>query len=150
MPLLRSWEKSIATGCYQDFVPRGAAGGGPFGQSSKCRTLGLALWKPAQVYGFLLSVFTLASAAAISSQDGARHSCRRPPLRLVAAMTLPSGEIIVGHKGPPSPSSVRVSSQVEVSYKRIASRSPAATASLLPSGKKAAPQTLEKKPPNVF
>ena len=33
MPLLRSWEKSIATGCDQDFAPSGAAGGGPFGQS---------------------------------------------------------------------------------------------------------------------
>jgi hypothetical protein len=53
----------------------------------------------------------------------------------------------VGHKLLPSPSSVRVSSQVEVSYKRIASRSPATTTSLLPSGKKAAPQTRGKSHP---
>jgi hypothetical protein len=41
----------------------------------------------------------MASGAAISSYDGARHSCRRPPLTLVAPMILPSGEIILG-RGP--------------------------------------------------
>ena len=45
MPLLWSWERSIATVCYKDFAPSGATGGRLFGQSqrdSKCRTLGLA------------------------------------------------------------------------------------------------------------
>src|SRR5215831_2580090 len=91
----------------------------------------------------------LFSVSSISAHDGARHSCRLPPPRIPAPMTLSSAETLVGHRAPPSPSSVRVSCQVAVSYNRIASRSPATTANLLPSDKNAAPQTASKKPRNV-
>jgi len=48
MPLLRSWEKSITTGCYKVVAPSGATGGRLFGQSRPIqRTLGLA-GKPAR------------------------------------------------------------------------------------------------------
>ena len=50
-------------------------------RDSKCRTLKLA-GAPARTHGCLFSVFSFASAAAVSSQDGARQDC---PVPLVKA-----------------------------------------------------------------
>src|SRR5688572_991257 len=96
MPLLRSWEKSITTGCYKDVAPSGATGGRLFGQSRRIQSL--EHWdrggKPARVQGCLISAFSFASVAAISSKEGACHSdmygsrVRKEP----AARVWPSGE----------------------------------------------------------
>jgi len=48
----------------------------------------LALWNAARAHGCLISVFSSASAAAISAQDGARQACHGAPVRITSPSAL--------------------------------------------------------------
>ena len=90
MPLLRSWEKSISTGCYKDVAPTGLQSGSGSANSNGIQNV--ERWDlatgPARVQGCLISAFSFASAAAISSQDGARQAWHGVPARIMSSSAL--------------------------------------------------------------
>ena len=93
-----------------------------------------------------ISVFSFASAAAISSQDGARQACHGAPARI----TSPSALHLAASRSEPVPPKVSSSCRVPTSQSLTASRPPDAEINRRPSGEKAMPKAAFRWPWMVF